>query len=63
MKSYESLMEVRKGADVQIALFYIGKAAKDSSKNLVAGSIRNFSQESYNSEKIVIYCRANDWNS
>jgi hypothetical protein len=46
---------------VQIALFYWGKAAKDSSNNLVAGSIRNFSQDSGNRSEVVLYCRANDW--
>lgn len=43
-------MEDRKGADVQIALYYIGKAAKDSSNNLVAGLARNISQNSYGYE-------------
>jgi len=38
----------------------LGIEAKDPSNNLVAGSLRNFSQDSRGSKKIVLSGKAND---
>ncbi len=47
MTSGETRMEVRRDADMQIARLDLGIGAKDSSKHLVAGSLRSFPQDSW----------------